>query len=86
MDTSQNEVLEELSLEDVKNLTNIYENHKKKLPYIYSFLRNCIKALEGQLPGFVRVYSPRSCWREDGTFIASMPVRLSKVLLFIFLL
>lgn len=74
MDTSHSDVLDELSLEDVKNLEKMYEDHKKQLPYIYSFLRNCVKALEGQLPGFVKVYSPHSCWREDGTFIASMPV------------
>lgn len=71
------DILEELTVSDVKKLCKMYELHKQKLPHLYSFLCSCVQALENQMAGYVQIYSPRSCWRKDGTFIASMPVRLS---------
>lgn len=70
------DILEELTISDVKNLCKMYKLHKQNLPHLYSFLCCCVQALENQMTGYVQVYSPRSCWREDGTFIASMPVKL----------
>lgn len=71
------DILEELTVNDVKKLTKMYELHKRNLPHLYSFLCRCVQALELQITGYVHVYSPRSCWRDDGTFIASMPVKVA---------
>ncbi|XP_066249289.1 uncharacterized protein [Euwallacea similis] len=68
------DILKKLDLHDIKELAKIYEKHKRTFPYIYSFIQNCIKALEIGMKEYVTVYSPGDCWREDGTFIASMPI------------
>ncbi|XP_066249370.1 uncharacterized protein [Euwallacea similis] len=67
------DILEPLNLEDIRELTKLYEEYKCKFPYIYSFLQNCIKAVEIGMTGYVTIFSNGDCWREDGTFIASMP-------------
>lgn len=71
---TSSDILEELSTEDIQKLAELYEKHPDDLPNIHSFLQCCIKSRFLGMSSYVKVYSPRNCWREDGTFIASVPV------------
>lgn len=78
--TVTSDILEDLSTEDIQNLAKLYEKHRNDLPNIYSFLQVCIKSRLLGMSNYVKVYSPKNCWREDGTFIASVPVRALNII------
>ncbi|KAL1502274.1 hypothetical protein ABEB36_007440 [Hypothenemus hampei] len=67
------DILSELNNTELKELADIYWNYKNELPHIYNFLQCCIKSKGINMEDYVSVFSPGNCWREDGTFIASMP-------------
>ncbi|CAG9761321.1 unnamed protein product [Ceutorhynchus assimilis] len=67
------DILIELSDNDLEQLARMYERHCKELPYLYSFLQICVKSKKIDMPDFVKVWSPNNCWKIDGTFIASVP-------------
>ncbi|KAL1509323.1 hypothetical protein ABEB36_004085 [Hypothenemus hampei] len=73
MTQNNEDILIELSEDELKELADLYSTHKNDVPHIHSFLQTCIKSKEINMKDYVSVFSPRNCWREDGTFFASMP-------------
>lgn len=73
MGCDEEDVLVELSDDELEELAKLYEGHKKEFPLVHSFLQNCLKSKKIGMKKFVQVYCPCS-WKVDGTFIASMPV------------
>ncbi|CAG9770709.1 unnamed protein product [Ceutorhynchus assimilis] len=72
--SKMDDILTEMSISDLEKLAKMYENRKKSLPHLYSFLRNCLKAKGQGMKDFVRVFALNDdSWKSDGTFIASMP-------------
>ncbi|XP_066157265.1 uncharacterized protein [Euwallacea fornicatus] len=69
----RDDILEELSTADIADLAKIYEKHETELPHLHSFLQMCLKSRNMGMTDYVHVYSPKSCWKEDGTFLASVP-------------
>lgn len=73
MMSGEEDVLVQLSDDELEELAKLYEERKKEFPLIHSFLQTCIKSRKIGMEKFVQVYCPCS-WKVDGTFIASMPV------------
>ncbi|KAL1502275.1 hypothetical protein ABEB36_007441 [Hypothenemus hampei] len=67
------DILVPLNDKDLEELASLYTLHVETFPLAHSFLQICLKAKKVGLNDYVTVYSPWNCWREDGTFIASMP-------------
>lgn len=71
----EDDILIELTHPQLEQLAAIYGSLKKTLPHLHSFFHICLRSKEMGMGDFVHVYSPGGCWAEDGTFIASLPVK-----------
>ncbi|KAL1509184.1 hypothetical protein ABEB36_003960 [Hypothenemus hampei] len=70
MTSNDEDILIQLSDDEVTELADLYSTHKNEIPNVHSILQTFIKMKEINIKNCVSIFSPRNCWREDGTFFA----------------
>lgn len=74
MTDGEQDILEDISDEDLPKLAEIYEKHKDWAPYVYSTILTGIDWKKKKKGKYMKFMSPNSCWKEDGTFFVLLAV------------
>lgn len=72
------DILQEIPDEDLPKLSNLYRDHQKEAPHVFSLINTCI-AWKKKKPNsnYVTFFGVEGDWLESGRFILLMQVRMT---------
>lgn len=77
MSDAEEDILVEISNDDLPKLLKMYEKHKDWIPHVYSLILTGIDWRSKKKEKYLIFLSPNTCWKEDGTFLVLVKVNIS---------
>lgn len=74
MSDVEQDILTEISDDDLSKLLKMYEKHKDWIPHVYSIILTGIDWRKKKNEKYTIFLSPNGCWKEDGTFFVLLKV------------